>query len=160
MRAASWIFLALALSLAIGSAGDALSEVYRWKDSKGVVHFGDRPISTDPRVVKEVVVPRPNLADAFKPQPTEPPVGPVESQPESSGNNPPTDPSLAQDSNQKPKQLEKGVAAQDEASCEAKLAAYQASLACFDACGTFNGSFSGRNNAGCEHCNEQTRPRC
>lgn len=67
MRASLGIFVwTLALSLFFGVTNDALSEVYRWKDSKGVIHFSDQPISTDPQVAKEVRVPRPNLANAFK----------------------------------------------------------------------------------------------
>jgi hypothetical protein len=69
MGAARWVYFSLAVSLLFGSGG-ALSEVYRWKDSSGKVHFGDRPDSTDPKVVKEVVVPSPlGTAEGSQPLP-------------------------------------------------------------------------------------------
>lgn len=68
MGAARWVYVSLAIALAFASSG-ALSEVYRWKDSNGKLHFGDRPDSTDPQVVKEVIVPSPNLATGLKGMP-------------------------------------------------------------------------------------------
>lgn len=148
MRASPWIYLTLALSLvAFGGASDALAEVYRWKDSKGVVHFGDRPVSTDPRVVQEVAVPKPNLANAFKPDPNA--VTAVESPPPApnpvNASQPPTE--------------DLGIAAKSRTSCEAKVAAYKASKVCFARCSKANAQ-GGTNTAACGHCTEQTMPQC
>lgn len=59
-------FMTLALALVFGNSSNAFAEVYRWKDSNGQVHFSDQPISTDPKVVTEVEVARPNVLQAFK----------------------------------------------------------------------------------------------
>lgn len=165
MRASRWIFLTLALSLALGSASDAFSEVYRWKDSQGKVHFSDQPISKDPKVVKEVVVPSPNLANAFKPKPNAPASGMEVSVGTEAGGSPAAP--IQPQTSQRPL----GVTAKSNESCRLKMAAYQASKACFDACGKSigtNGSGasitsagrSGRNNAGCEHCVDHPMPQC
>ncbi len=149
MRVSRWIYLTLALSLVFGSASDALAEVYSWKDSKGVVHFGDRPVSTDPTVVKEVVVPKPNLANAFKPDPKTLQAGET-----------PTPPDLSEVSGGAPQPPpNRGAAAKSKASCEAKVAAYQESKACFADCAKPN-RFSGTNTAACGHCVEQPMPQC
>ena len=55
----------LTLTLGLGSAA-AQTEVYRWKDGNGRVHFGDRPDAGDARGAQRVVVPAPNLADGVK----------------------------------------------------------------------------------------------
>jgi hypothetical protein len=149
MRASRWLFLTLALSLAFGSANNAFSEVYQWKDSKGVVHFADRPVSTDPQVVKEVVVPSPNLANAFKPNPNIREAEEAQTPEQASG---------ATGAVQQPPPSN-GIAAKSKDSCQAKVAAYKASKACFDACAKPNGG-SGMNTAGCGHCVDQPMPQC
>lgn len=157
MCAARWVYFSLAIALTFGSSG-ALSEVYRWKDSSGKVHFGDRPDSTDPQVVKEVVVPSPNLATGFKGMPPTT----VGGQPKAVLDGKTTVPAapVGAAEGTKPKSAPKrGIAAQGKDSCQAKVAAFRASRACFGACGSTNGSL-GRNNAGCEHCVEQPMPNC
>ena len=150
MRASRGIFVwTLALSLFFGITNDALSEVYRWKDSKGVIHFSDQPISTDPQVAKEVRVPRPNLANAFKPNPN------TSAAEEAEG---PSEAPMTYSPLQSPPPSN-GVAAKSKASCEAKVAAFKASQACFAACAKPNGG-SGTNTAGCGHCAEQPMPQC
>lgn len=158
MGAARWVCFSFVVAMVFGTGG-ALAEVYRWKDSSGKVHFGDRPDSTDPKVVKEVVVPRPNLAEGFKGAPPTTTDGPTKavSREETPA---PSDP-LATAEAPKPKPVPKrGLAAQSKDSCQAKVAAYVASRECFGACGSTNGRFGTRNNAGCEHCVEQPRPNC
>ncbi|WP_419472299.1 DUF4124 domain-containing protein [Hydrogenophaga sp.] len=157
MGAARWVCFSLVVALAFGSGG-AVAEVYRWKDSSGKVHFGDRPNSTDPKVVKAVVVPRPNLAEGFKGAPPTTAGGQTKAV-SGQETNAPADP-LATAGAPKPKPTPKrGLAAQSKDSCQAKVAAYLASTECFGACGSTNGSL-GRNNAGCEHCVEQPTPNC
>ncbi len=147
----------LAIALALGSSG-ALSEVYRWKDSSGTVHFGDRPDSTNPGVAKEVVVPSPNLATGFK---GVPPTS-ADGQNKAVSNGKITTPAgqvgaaAAPTSTTAPK---RGIAAQSKDSCQAKVEAFRASTECFGACGSTNGSL-GRNNAGCQHCVDQPMPNC
>lgn len=158
MGAARWVCFSFVVAMAFGTGG-ALAEVYRWKDSSGKVHFGDRPDSTDPKVVKEVVVPRPNLAEGFKGAPPTTADGPPKavSRDEIAV---PADPLATADA-PKPKPAPKrGLAAQSKDSCQAKVAAFVASRECFGACGSTNGRFGTRNNAGCEHCVEQPRPNC
>jgi hypothetical protein len=158
MGAARWVHFSLAVALAFGSSG-ALAEVYRWKDSSGKVHFGDRPHSTDPQVVKEVVVPLPNLADGFKGTPST--TGGGQTKAVSDAGEPIPAAPVGATEGPKPKPAPKrGLAAQSKDSCQAKVAAYRASRACFGACGTTNGRFGTRNNAGCEHCVEQPMPNC
>jgi hypothetical protein len=159
MGAARWVCFAFVVAMAFGT-GAALAEVYRWKDSSGKVHFGDRPDSTDPKVVKEVLVPRPNLAEGFKGAPPTPAGGQTKAV-SGDENTAPADPEItAETPKPKPKPTPKrGLAAQSKDSCQAKVAAYVASRQCFGACGSTNGSL-GRNNAGCEHCVEQPMPNC
>lgn len=150
MSAARWACFSLAAALAFGSGSSALGdEVYRWKDSSGKVHFGDRPPdATDPQAVKKVAVPSPNLAAGFKDTPADTADAPGKPKPEAEISAPAL-----------PKPIPKrGVAAQSKDSCEAKVAAFRASHACFAACGRPSGR--ARNNAGCEHCEEQPMPNC
>jgi hypothetical protein len=156
MGAARWVYFSLAVSLVFGSSG-ALSEVYRWKDSSGKVHFGDRPDSTDPQVVKEVVVPSPNLATGFKGTPSTTSVGPTKA---ISGDETTPAVSLGAEEGSKPMPAPKrGFAAQSQDSCKAQKAAYKASRACFVACGRpiFG---RGQDNTGCEYCDDQPMPNC
>lgn len=157
MGAALWGVFSLVLALAFGSGG-AFAEVYRWKDSNGKVHFGDRPDSTDPKVVKEVVVPSPNLAVGFKGSPPSTSNGPARTDSTAETTIPAAPAGTAEGSKPKPAP-QRGIAAKSRDSCQAKVAAFQASRACFGACGSTNGSL-GRNNAGCEHCVEQPMPNC
>ncbi len=158
MGAARWVCFSLAVALAFGSSG-AFAEVYRWKDSSGKVHFGDRPDSTDPKVVKEVVVPSPNLAAGFKGPPSTTAVGPAKADSGEATTVPAAPAGAAEGSKPKPAP-QRGIAAQSKDSCQAKVAAFRASRACFGACGSTNGRFGTRNNAGCEHCVEQPMPNC
>jgi hypothetical protein len=163
MRPSHWISLAFALVGVFTAATQAHSEVYRWKDDQGKVHFSDQPISTDLQVVKEVVVPSSNVVKAFKPKPK--PAARAEKAPVDTGVS--DDPS---ESDEPQGSLRpRGVAANSQESCRQKWAEYEASRACFDACGRNNGldvwrdgrgGGSGRNNAGCEHCDEQPMPPC
>jgi hypothetical protein len=160
MRPSHWISFTFALVGVLTAATQAHSEVYRWKDSQGKVHFSDQPISTDPGVVREVVVPSPNVANAFKPRPNN----------AARTAEVPVDAGVSSDSGDSAKPQDalrpRGVAANSQESCRQKRAAYEASRACFDACGSNNGTDlwggrnSGRNNAGCEHCGEQPMPHC
>jgi hypothetical protein len=132
--------------------------VYRWKDSNGKVHFGDRPNSTDPKVVKEVLVPSPNLAKGFKGTPSTTSAGPTTAV--SGDEN--TTPAVPLESAESAKPIpapKRGFAAQSQESCKAKKAAYTASRACFVACGRpiFG---RGHDNTGCEHCDDQPMPNC
>lgn len=150
----NWIALALTLGLGCSSA---FSEVYRWTDSKGRVHFGDRPDAADPQAAQKVVVPRANLVPGFKGTAAAPPAGPTDAV-TGGETTVPANPSGAAAS-AKPKPTPRGFAAQSKHSCEAKVAAYRASKACFDACGRNNGN-ENRNNAGCGHCEDQPMPSC
>ncbi len=155
MDATRWICLTLALVLGTGTA---YSEVYRWKDSNGVVHFGDRPHSTDPRVAKEVVVPRANLTQGFKDTPTATAGKPAKGV---SGieTNAPANPSTVVEGAKPKPAPQRGFAAQSQESCQAKKAAYRVSRACFVACGRpIVGR--GHDNTGCEHCDDQPMPNC
>lgn len=158
MGAARWVCFSLAVALAFGSSG-ALSEVYRWKDSSGKVHFGDRPDSTDPQVVKEVVVPSPNLAAGFKGTPPTT-VGDQTKAVSGEETTIPAAPVGATEGSKPKSAPKRGIATQSKDSCQAKVAAFLASRACFGACGSTNGRFGTRNNAGCEHCVEQPMPNC
>jgi len=149
MGVARWVHFSLVVALVFGSGG-ALSEVYRWKDSSGKVHFGDRPDSTDPQIVKEIVLPSPNLAKGFKGTPSAAPAGPAKAV----ANDVPT-PGSDDASKTTP---QRGLARQGKDSCQARAAAFQASAACFDTCG--RSVRTRRNNAGCEHCGEQPMPHC
>lgn len=145
MRVFRWPVLTFAFALILGGGGNALSEVYRWKDSSGTVHFGDQPVSTDPQEVKEVVVPAPNLAGAFKARPIPPE----------------SEPAALDTGSVIPVPAKKlGFAAKSKDSCQAKTAAFEASRACFDACGRYNNSGGGRNNTGCDQCIDQPMPHC
>jgi hypothetical protein len=157
MGAARWVYFSLAVSLLFGGGG-ALAEVYRWKDSSGKVHFGDRPNSTDPQVVKEVVVPSPNLATGFKGTPSTTFVDPTKAISGGETIIPAAPVGAAEDS--KPKSAPKrGFAAQSQDSCKAQKAAYRASRACFVACGRpIYGR--GHDNTGCEYCDDQPMPNC
>ena len=157
MGAARWVYFSLAAALVLGSSS-ALSEVYRWKDSSGKVHFGDRPDSTDPRVVKEVVVPSPNLATGFKGTPSTTSVDPTKAV---SGSETlvPVNPLRAADGSDPKPAPKPGFAAQSKDSCEAKKVAYKASRACFVACGRPIYR-RGQDNTGCEYCDDQPMPNC
>lgn len=135
----------LTLLLLIGGAATAQAEVYRWKDSKGKVHFGDQTDLREQEAVKEEVIPRPNVVRAFKASPTA-------ALPE------PATPSTGGMTVIPNRQL--GIVAQQQSSCQAKLAAFQASRACFDACSRPIGRGRGRNITGCEHCVDQPMPHC
>jgi Domain of unknown function (DUF4124) len=145
--------------LGVVAPGSVLAEVYRWTDSNGRVHFGDRPHSTDPKAVKEVAVPRPNLVEGFKGPPAATPSGPTDADAIGDNRTPaaPTPAAPAPKVNAPPK---RGFAEQSKASCQAKVTAYRASKTCFDECGRQNGNMSGRNNAGCEHCVDLPMPNC
>lgn len=157
MGAARWVYFSLAVSLLFGCGG-ALAEVYRWKDSSGKVHFGDRPNSTDPQVVKEVVVPSPNLAKGFKGTPSTTSVGPTKATSVDETTTPAVPLEAAEGSRPKPAP-KVGFAAQSQDSCKAQKAAYTASRACFVACGRpiFR---RGQDNTGCEYCDDQPMPNC
>ncbi len=143
--------------LAWGGSG-VHAEVYRWKDSKGQVHFGDRPNAADSRAAKEVVVPRPNLAQGFKGTPSSKAGEPTKAASGGEADDP-ARPSQAVD-HAKPKRAPKpGFAVQSQESCQAKKEAYRASAACFLACGQHIYG-RGQNNAGCENCEDQPMPRC
>jgi len=158
MGAARWVCFSFVLAMVFGSSS-ALSEVYRWKDSNGKVHFGDRPDSTDPKVVKEVVVPSPNLAAGFKGAPPTTASGQTKAASGEETTVPAAPVETAEGSKPKPAP-KRGLAAQSKDSCQAKVAAFRASRECFGACGSTNGRFGTRNNAGCEHCVEQPMPNC
>lgn len=150
MSAARWVCFSLAAALAFGSGSSALAdEVYRWKDSSGKVHFGDRPpAAADPKTVKKVTVPSPNLTESFKDAPPATSDAPGKRKPEGE---------MAAPATPQP-QPKRGMAAQSQDSCAAKVAAFQASYACFEACGKpIKGA---RNNAGCGHCTDQPMPNC
>lgn len=148
----------LALLAAVVS-GSVLAEVYRWADSNGTVHFGDRPHSTDPKVVKEVAVPRPNLVEGFKGSTAAAISGQTDA--DAIGDNAtPAAPMPAASGPRVNALPKRGFAEQSKASCQAKVTAYRASKACFDECGRQNGNMSGRNNAGCEHCVDLPMPNC
>ncbi|RFP77197.1 DUF4124 domain-containing protein [Hydrogenophaga borbori] len=158
MGAVRWIHLMLTMALALAwGGGIAQAQVYRWKDSNGQIHFGDRP---DPeRGAKKVVVPRPNLAKGL--EVTAPTASAGATHAASDGE---TDTSTvpAQAAPRPPPEPmpQRGVAAQRHNSCQAKWAAFEASAACFGACGRNNGAERTRNNAGCEHCAETPMPNC
>lgn len=157
MRAVRWFHFVPAIALVLGGSV-AHAEVYRWKDSNGQVHFGDRP---DPisQGAKKVVVPRPNLAKSLEVAPKPASAGTTKAK--SDGDTGPSTilPEAAE--RPKPEPTPKlGIAAQRKDSCQAKWAAYEASAACFGACGKSNGGGRTRNNAGCEHCAEAPRPNC
>ncbi|QCB46297.1 DUF4124 domain-containing protein [Hydrogenophaga sp. PAMC20947] len=145
MSAFRWLFLTFAFALVLGGGGNALSEVYRWKDSNGTVHFSDQPVSTDPQVVKEVVVPGPNLVGTFKASPPPPEAEPTA--PDTGG--------VIYLPAKKP-----GITATSQDSCQAMAAAFAASRACFNACGRDNRFGNGRNNTACGHCTDLPMPRC
>ena len=138
-----WFTFALTMALV---SSNAMSEVYRWTDSQGKVHFGDRHDQVNPQTVQEVVVPRPNVVSGFKGSPAAPDSAP------SSSPDTATVPA--------PKSGPRGVAATAKQSCKEKVEAYRASKACFDTCGKQNGNLNGRNNAGCEQCVDLPMPNC
>ncbi len=150
--AARFILLkaAVALALAVGSAGAAAqTEVYRWKDSNGKVHFGDRPDAGDARDARRVAVPAPNLADGLKARPA---ASAIEAAPAVAPPKPPARPATASTT-------PRGVAAQQQDSCKAQWTAYNDSAACYSGCG---GTRQGgtRNNAACTHCADTPMPSC
>ncbi|NIM40106.1 MAG: DUF4124 domain-containing protein [Hydrogenophaga sp.] len=59
MGVARRVRLLLAIALVLAGSG-VQSEVYRWTDSQGRVHFGDRPDAAAAQGAKKVLVPRPN----------------------------------------------------------------------------------------------------
>lgn len=138
----------LIMAAGLGNAA-AQTEVYRWKDSNGRVHFGDRPDAGDSRDARRVVVPAPNLADGVK---VRPPAGNAAVAPPVITPNPPTRPAMASTG-------PRGVAAQQQDSCKAQWAAYNDSAACYGGCG---GTRQGgtRNNAACSHCADTPMPSC
>ena len=138
----------LTLALGLGSAA-AQTEVYRWKDSNGKVHFGDRPDAGDARGAQRVVVPAPNLADGLKARPA---ASTVEAAPAVVTPKPPVRPATASTA-------PLGVAAQQQDSCKAQWATYDDSAACYRACGT-NSRGGARNNAACSHCTDTPMPSC
>ncbi|HMN94754.1 MAG TPA: DUF4124 domain-containing protein [Hydrogenophaga sp.] len=157
MGAAHWFRGALALALVFGS-GLAVSDVYRWTDENGVVHFGDRPHSTDPKAVNKVTVPRPNLAEGYKPplnrRAVEPPGVHVEAEGKA-----PSAPAQAAAPPPVAAPPGRGFAEHNKTNCQAKKAAFAASEACFRACGKIMGG-GFMNNSGCDHCVDQPEPRC
>ena len=157
MKAAHWVTLLLSLAFA-WSGGAAHAEVYRWKDSKGQVHFGDRPDPSSPGA-KKVVVPRPNLAKGLEIPPPTTSTGSTKADPDDET----TKATVPAETVEKPKPVplpKRGFAAQRQDSCQAKWAAFDASAACFGACGKSIGGGRTRNNAGCEHCDEAPMPNC
>jgi len=157
MGAVHWIRGALAFVLIVGCGG-ALSDVYRWTDKDGVVHFGDRLHSTDAEAVKKVTVPRPNLAEGYKPPPYqagEPPGANALAD----GQTPAAPAQAAAPQPAAAPPTGRGFAEQYKNSCQARKAAFAASEACFRACGmTLGGGYM--NNSGCDHCVDQPEPRC
>jgi len=157
MRIFRWLQVVSAIALVWGGS-IAHAEVYRWKDSNGQVHFGDRP---DPasQGAKKIVVPRPNLAKSLEVAPKPTPVGTTKAKSDVDTGTSTIPPETAE--SPKPGPAPKlGIAAQRKDSCQAKWAAYESSAACFGACGKNNGGGKTRNNAGCEHCAEASRPNC
>lgn len=150
-------FFTLALALLLGHARESLAEIYRWTDRHGKVHFSDQPVSTDPQVVHKLTVPQPNLARAFRPSPNILGDGPPE--PAGSGEaSAPDSSSGSIDPAPKPGSGG-GVAARSKESCQAKVAAYRESRACFSACAQpLRGG--GTSTARCGHCVEQPMPPC
>lgn len=147
------LYLAWVLIMAAGLGNVAAqTEVYRWKDSDGRVHFGDRTDGGDARDARRVVVPAPNLADGLKARPAAstaeaaPPV--VTPKPP----NPPARPATASIG-------ARGVAAQEQDNCKAQWAAYNDSAACYRGCGTTRRGGI-RNNAACGHCTDTPMPGC
>jgi hypothetical protein len=139
----------LTLALGLGSAA-AQTEVYRWKDGNGRVHFGDRPDADDARGAQRVVVPAPNLANGVK---VRPPASAVEAAPPVASQTPPARPAPATTA-------PRGVAAQQQDSCKAQWTAYNDSAACYSGCGAVNGRDGSRNNATCSHCTSTPMPSC
>lgn len=158
MRAARWVRLLLTIALVL-AGGVAHSEVYRWTDSNGRVHFGDRPDASAAQGAKKVLVPRPNLADGFEATPpaTSPGSPPVDSGDDTTA---PAVPSEAAEIPQPEPAPKRGVAAQRQDSCQAKWAAFRASTECFATCGKHIGRSGRRNNAGCVQCEDMPMPRC
>jgi hypothetical protein len=152
------IFLTLWWVL-LTTAGAAHAEVYRWKDSAGVVHFGDRPTSTDPRAVQQVDVPPANVAEPFKARPAALPPAPASGNDGGDAKTQADNPAGPIDTANAPTRPLSGVAKR-QASCAAQKSAFQASQACFAACGTDNGNLHGRNNARCGHCADLPTPHC
>lgn len=133
----------------LGNAA-AQTEVYRWKDSNGSVHFGDRPDAGDSRDARRVMVPAPNLAEGLKARPA---ASTAKVAPPVVTPNPPTLPATASTA-------PRGVSAQQQDSCKALWAAYKDSAACYMGCSTSNGRNRGRNITSCNHCTDTPMPGC
>ncbi|TMU70761.1 MULTISPECIES: DUF4124 domain-containing protein [Hydrogenophaga] len=158
MGTARWVRLLPAIALVLAGSG-AYSEVYRWTDSNGQVHFGDRPDASAAQGAKKVRVPRTNLADGFE---ATPPATSPGSTPDGSGDDT-TAPAVPSEAAEIPKPEpapKRGVAAQRQDSCQAKWAAFRASTECFATCGKHIGRSGRRNNAGCVQCDDMPMPRC
>lgn len=157
MGAVRWVHLMLTMALVWGG-GVAQAEVYRWKDSNGQIHFGDRPDPTS-QGAKKVVVPRPNLAKGLEITPPTASAGTTKAASDGETDTS-TTPSPAAEGPKPEPTPKRGIAAQRQNSCQAKWAAFEASAACFGACGKNNGGGKTRNNAGCERCDETPMPNC
>lgn len=145
--------LASVLIMAAGPGNAAAqTEVYRWKDSNGRVHFGDRPDAGDARDARRVAVPAPNLAEGLKARPA---ASTAEAAPAVVPPKPPNPPTRPATVNTAPR----GVAAQQQDSCKAQWATYDESAACYRSCGT-NSRGGARNNAACSHCTDTPMPSC
>jgi hypothetical protein len=126
----------------------AQAEMYRWVDQQGRVHFSDQPPEQAPARPVEAVKPRRgNVVDAVK-------IAPPAYVPEVET---PSAPAAI------PKSISgKGGLVASQAECAAKKSAYQASRACFDACGkTVCGPWGcARNNSQCSQCTDLPMPHC
>ncbi|WP_302176062.1 DUF4124 domain-containing protein [uncultured Hydrogenophaga sp.] len=143
--------LMLAVLSVLATVPPAHAEVYRWKDSHGRVHFGDRPDTTESHRAQKLVVPQPNMVEGFKAPPPGSTGSPAAApQPANAG----VPPKAAAPAAAPPR----GVAAQQQDSCKAEWAAYRASASCFDACGRPQGRVF--NVSACGHCVEKPRPGC
>ena len=128
----------------------AQAEVYRWVDANGRTHLDDRrPAKDIPSGVEAVKLRRGNMVDRFQ-------IRPVESAPMPDVQTQPIVLTLPG-----PVKKATGVVA-SQAACAAKVQAFEAARACFDACGFANDGRYGstRNNSNCGHCTDVPMPNC
>lgn len=121
------------------------AEIYQWVDAQGRTHFDDNRPDAGREKVEEVKVRKPNLMNRFvaPPPAAKPAPKPVVNKTPPESASPPKEPV--------------GVAA-SQATCAEKKQAYEASQACYAACG--KPVWGGRNNAGCGHCTDLPDPHC
>lgn len=122
------------------------AQIYQWVDEQGRTHFDDNRPGSDQEKVDEVKVRKPNLMNRFvaPPPPAEKPAPkPVVNKTPPVSVLPPKEPV--------------GLAA-SQAACAKQKQAYEASKACYAACG--KPVWGGRNNAECGHCTDLPDPHC